>query len=71
MSLLVESFAFIPAEEQPPSPENLKQGRLTEVSVFTRVDVNELPEIAFPITFKIIFKEQQQDQTLQKKPMIK
>ena len=58
---------MIPSEELTPLPVNLKRGRLVEVFVFTRSDVNELPEIAFPISFKILAQEQQKYQALQKK----
>ena len=67
MRLSAEAFAFTPVEVHNPSPKNHKQGRLAEVFANTRANAQELPETAFPLSFRILAQEQQKDETLKKK----
>ena len=69
MRLLAQAFAYTPAEVQPTSPTFQKQGKLAQVFANTRSTVQEaeLPNTAFPLSFRILAQEQQKDETLKKK----
>ena len=61
MRLLAEAFAITPTEEQPSSPKNLKQRKFSQLFTDTRANPEELPEMAFPLSFKILAQEHQKD----------
>ena len=71
MRLLAEISSFTSVEEQTSSPKNLKQRKYAELFADTRANPEELPETAFPLSFNILAQEQQKEQALKRKSLIK